>query len=225
MPRGPVERGVRLITEGRENRHHHHGEQSAGKAHVVKVHAILHLIGVRRKRRHQKSHNHAGQNAQRQAGMNAAQRHIAHQRRKGCRKQRHGGVFGKRLPLIPSVQPRSQNDGPDIKKILPEQGKARHQSHLHDGKTVEGVLGQPEDADRGDGHQAGVDESGGRPRNVNIVCDQQILHGHDFPESRQDLLRASHADPDQHQCNGKSNGGRKNRAVTSCRIHKVPPVS
>ena len=44
--RGPVEHRVRLVTEGRQDRHHHHGEQAAGKAHVVEVHAVLYLIGV-----------------------------------------------------------------------------------------------------------------------------------------------------------------------------------
>ena len=185
----------------------------------------MHLIGVRRKRRHQKSHNHAGQNAQRQAGMNAAQRHIAHQRRKGGGQQRYGSVLGKRLPLVTGIQPRPQNDRPDVEHILPKQGKTGHQAHFHDGKAVERVFRQSQDTDRGDGNKPCVDKSGSRTGNVDVIRNQQILHGHDLPESRQDLLRVSHADPDQHQCNGKSNGGRKNRAVTSCRIHKVPPVS
>ena len=128
--------------------------------------------------------------------MNAAQRHIAHQRRKGCRKQRHGGVFGKRLPLIPSVQPRSQNDGPDIKKILAEQGKARHQSHLHNGEAVKGVLGKPDEADGDDGHKPRVDKRRGRARNVDIIRDEQILHGHDFPKPRQNLRGIADADAD-----------------------------
>ena len=59
-PGGPVHGGVRLVTEGRQHRHHHHGEQAAGKAHVVEVHTVLHLVGIGRKRGHQKAHDHAG---------------------------------------------------------------------------------------------------------------------------------------------------------------------
>ena len=103
--RGPVEHRVRLVTEGRQDRHHHHGEQTAGKAHVVEVHAVLYLIGVGRQGWQQKAHQNTGEHAQRQAGVDAAQCHIAHQRCQRRRQQGHGGILGKRLLLIPGIQP------------------------------------------------------------------------------------------------------------------------
>ena len=103
--RGPVEHRVRLVTEGRQDRHHHHSEQAAGKAHVVEVHAVLYFIGVGRQGWQQKAHQNTGEHAQRQAGVNAAQCHIAHQRGQRRRQQGHGGILGKRFLLIPGIQP------------------------------------------------------------------------------------------------------------------------
>ena len=185
----------------------------------------MYLIGVGRQGWQQKAHQNTGEHAQRQAGVNAAQCHIAHQRCQRCRQQGHGGILGKRLLLIPGIQPCPQNDGPDVEHIFSKQGEARHQPHLHNGKAVEGVLGQLDDENGNDGHQSRIDKSGGRARNMDIVCDQKILHGDDLPKSRQELFRMAHAETNEHQHNGKRNGPRKNILIIAARVHGSPPAS
>ena len=67
--------------------------------------AVLYFIGVGRQGWQQKAYQNTGEHAQRQAGVNAAQCHIAHQRGQRRRQQGHGGILGKRLLLIPGIQP------------------------------------------------------------------------------------------------------------------------
>ena len=61
--------------------------------------------------------------------------------------------------------------------------------------------------------------------NVDIVCDQKILHGDDLPKPRQELFRMAHAEANEHQHNGKRNGPRKNILIIAARVHGSPPAS
>lgn len=157
---GPVEHRVRFVAEGRQDRHDHHGKQSAGKSHVVEVHAVLNFIGIGGQRRQNKANQDAGQQAQRQAGVNAAQGHVADHGGQGGSQQGHGSIFGKRFSLVFGVQPRAQNDGPDVETVFSKQREAGHQAHFHNGKAVERIPGEFNDAHGEHGHNAGVDQSG-----------------------------------------------------------------
>ena len=195
----PVQHGVRLIAEGRQHRHDHHGQQAAGESHVIEIHAVLNLICIAGQGREDKSNHKSRQHAQRDARMDAAKGHVADQRRQRRGQQRHGGILGKGLPLVAGIQPGPQDDGPDVEQVLSEQGKSRHQSHFHDRKAVIRVPGEANDADGHQRHRAGVNECGPWPRYIHVVRDQQILHGDDAVESGKHIGRVSHQKPQRHQ--------------------------
>ena len=196
---GPVQRRVRLIAEGGEHRHDHHGQQPAGEPHVIEIQPVLDLIGVSRQGGQDKADHHAGNHAQQQAGVDAAQGHIAYQRGQRRSQQGHAGVFAEGLLLIFGIEPGPQNDGPDIEEVLAKQGEARHQPHLHQGETVERLLRELDEEDGDDGHQAQIDQGGAHAGDVYIVGNQQILHGHDAVQARQDIGRVVHQHAKQHQ--------------------------
>ena len=209
MARGPVEDGVRAVPKGREHGHHHHGEQAAGEAHVVEVHAVLDFVGVGGQGGQDEADGHAGGHPQGDAGVDAAQGHVAHQGGQGGGQQGHGGVLGEGLPLVLGVEPGAQDDGPDVDEVLAEEGEARHQAHLHDGEAVEGVLGDFDDADGDHGHQPRVDQGGAGAADGHVVRNQQVLHGDDVPEALQDVQGRLQAQAQEHQPGGKNQGGRK----------------
>ena len=198
-----------MVAEGGEDGHDHHGEQAAGEAHVVEVHAVLDFIGIGGQGGQHEADDDAGQNAQRDAGVDAAQGHVAHQRGKGRGQQAHRGVFGEGLLLVSGIQPGAQNDGPDVQHVFAEQGKARHQTHLHHGKAVEGVPGELDDEDGDDGHKAGVDQGGADSGDVHIVGDEQVLHGDDAVKPRQDVGGVVQRDAQEHQQDGGRDGAGK----------------
>ena len=165
-----------MVAEGGENRHNHHGKQPAGKAHVVEVHPILDFIRISGEGGKNKSDQYAGENPQGQAGMDTAQRHVTDQRRQRRGQQGHGGMLGKGFSLILGIEPCAQYNGPNIQYILPKQGEARHQPHLHHGKTVKGVFGQFNQADGEDHHQSGVYQRRTHAGYGDIIRNQQVLH-------------------------------------------------
>ena len=145
--------------------------------------------------------------------MNAAQGHVADHGGQGGSQQGHGSIFGKRFSLVFGVQPRAQNDGPDVETVFSKQREAGHQAHFHNGKAVERISGEFNDAHGEHGHNAGIDQSGACTGNINVVGNEQILHGDDPVETGQNVSRRIHNEPQDDQCEGKHNGGREDLFV------------
>ena len=101
-----------------------HGRQPAGEAHVVEVHAVLHLIGVGGQGGHQKTDGGAGEDTGHGGVQAALQRDVADQGGEGGGHQPDGGVFSKGLPPAFGVQPGAQQDGADVGGVFPKEGEA-----------------------------------------------------------------------------------------------------
>ena len=212
-----------MVTEGGEDGHDHHSEKAAGKPHVVEVHAVLDLVGVGREGGQDETDDHAGKNPQGQAGVDTAKTHVAHQRRQRRGQQGHRRMLGKGLPLVLGVEPGAQDDGPDVEEVLPEEGEARHQPHLHHGKAVEGVFGQLDEADGQDHHKARVHQRRTHAADGHVIRNQQVLHGDDMVEADGDLHRIVQQDAQQDHDAGHSYGAGKNFLVAI--VHTVSPLS
>lgn len=141
--------------------------------------------------------------------MDAAQGHIAHQRRQRRGQQSHGGVLGKGLLLVSGVQPGSQYNGPDVQYILSKQRKARHQAHLHHGKAIKWILGQLDQADGQYHHQSGVYQRRPHTADGHIVRNQQVLHGDDVVQSDGDVSWVVQQDAQQNHNAGDGDGAGK----------------
>ena len=212
-----------MVSESGEDGYNHHGEEAAGKAHVVEVHAVLDLVGVGRERGQDEPDNHAAEDAQRQACVDAAQGHIAHQRRQRGGQQGHGGMLGKGLLLVLGVQPGAQYNGPDVQYILPKQGEPRHQPHFHHGEAIEGVLGYLDETDGEDHHQTGVHQRRSHAADGHIVRNQQVLHGNDMVQSHGNLPGVPQQDAQQDHDAGDGDSTGKNFFVAV--LHSVSSLS
>ena len=216
VPFRPVERGIRFIADGREHGDDHHCKNAAGKAHIIKVHAVLDLIGVGSKRWQQKTDHHTHCHAQRNAGVDTAKGHITHKGRKGRCQQGNGGIFGKGLPLVAGIKPCSEDNGPDVKKILSKEGKARHEANVDDGMAIIRIPGNADDENGDQRDDTGIDKGRTGAGNLDIVCDQQVLHGDDAVKALQDPGTVFfQEEPQEHQSQGKYDGRGKDLFVTS----------
>ena len=104
--------------------------------------------------------------------------------------QSNADVARQRLLAQLGIQPGSGQNGPDIDKILAEEGKAGHQPHLHQGHAVQGVPRQVEHADGNGGDDGGVHQRRPRTGHQHIIGDKGVLGGHDFIQPPQDVLPA-----------------------------------
>ena len=177
---------------GAHQRHQDEGHQAAGKAHVIQVHAVLDLIGIGGQGRHDKTDADAHQAAGQSGPPAVVQGDVADHRGQGGGQQAHWGVLAHGLPAAFGVEKGAQQDGPDVDKVLAEQGEAGHQPHHHRGKAVEGLAGAPQDQGADGGDQGGVDQGGSRSRDEHIVGDQSVLCKDDGGQAAENIDRSVH---------------------------------
>ena len=185
----PVEDLGGPVAEGRQHRHDHHGQEPAGEAHVVEVHAVLDLIGVGREGRQQEAQQHPRGKGQGQRGMDGAEGQEADEGREGRGEEAHPHILGEGLVLVLRVAPGAQEDGRDVEKVLAEEGEARHQAQLHQGEAVVGVPGELDEEDGGQRHKARIHKGRADAREVEVVRDEQVLLRQDGKEPPEDLRR------------------------------------
>ena len=165
------------------------------------------LVGIGGKGGQDEADQNSRHQPQGEAGVDAAQGHVADQRSQGGGKQGHGGVPGEGVPLVFGVQPGAQDDGPDVDEVLAEEGEARHQAHFHNGEAVEGVPGEFDDADGDDRHQSGVHQGRAGAADGHVVRDEQVLHGDDVVQPLQNVQRGLQGQAQKHQADGEYQRG------------------
>lgn len=83
---------------GAHNGYQDHGQQAAGEAHVVEVHAVLDFVCIGGEGRQHKADEQSHGDTPPQVAEAVVQRHITHHRGQGCGQQGHGDILAERFP-------------------------------------------------------------------------------------------------------------------------------
>ena len=208
-------------SHGAHNGYQDHGQQAAGEAHVIEVHAVLDFVCIGGEGRQHKADEQSHGDTPPQVAEAVVQRHITHHRGQGCGQQGHGDILAERLPPRLGVQEGPGDDGPDVDNVLAEQGKASHQAQLHQCEAVGRLLAQVEQQQAHQRHQGGVDQGRAYTRNFHVVGDQRVLRNDDLPQSWQHSGRITQHQSDGGQEDAKADDGGVELFIT----HGAPSLS
>lgn len=179
----PAVLGGRGGTERADERHDQKGDQTAGKADIIKVHAVLYFISIGRQGGQDKADNHTGEDAGRQGTPAVVEYKVADDRRqRGCH-QTGGCILGKGLVTALGVQPCAEQDGPDVEEVFSEQRKTGHQTDDNHRDTVVGYAGKMQNEDTDGRDQRGVDQRGAGACNEHIVGDERGFGQNDLGQT------------------------------------------
>ena len=108
--------------------------------------------------------------------------------------------------MIAGVEPGAQDNGPDVDEVFAEEGET---PHLHNGKAVEGVAGELDEADGEHGHKPRVYQGRAGAADGHIVRNQQVLHGDDVVQPLQNVHGGLQRKSQEHQPRGEGQCGRE----------------
>ena len=185
---GPVVPGGWRGPHGADQRNQDKGQQTAGKAHIIQVHAVLDLVGVGGERGQDKADQHPHQTAQQGGAPAVVQCNVADDRSQGGGEQAGGDILSEGFPPELGVEPGAQQDGPDVDDIFAEQGEAGHEPHHHQGEAVERLVGEAQHHQGDGGHQGGVD--------------QRVLGENNGRQTGEDLIQRAQKKTEQGQGGG-----------------------
>ena len=203
VPCGPEVRDLRLRPEGAHQGHQQHGHQPAGKPYIVQVHPVLDLVCIGGQRGHYKADHQAGRHPKHRGAPAVVQDDIADDRPQGRGQQGHGRILSKGLLSALSVQPSPQDDGPGVDRVLPKQGKPRHQSYHHQREAVGRFPRAAQDQHREGGDYRGVDQGCSHAGQPDIVSDEGVLRHHDADQAPCNIVRGIQQRARQEKPGGK----------------------